>query len=283
MVLDTGYSKRDNGEQHKPKGGTIGTIIIGAAVAVVAIVVLLFFIRWLYPSAESVRVSFGVGKYVEIEMPAQKLDYKNLIRSLFENEELKILFDNELKTTYDIYHIDDPDLIKELESTRHIYQIDDVDLSKKLSELFPENYEEDFYLRSSQMNSLLEKHPVIRDLREKSKRHEPPFQFVGQQVKFGLPANPSDRPKAGFVNATIGSQFVGKIIEIRNPDRPNLCLTLEGRAAFARTDIVDMQLNEDQVDYLFGTMYERTVTGIVFVLPEGAKISDPSVEETAED
>lgn len=217
-------------------------------------------IRFLYPHAKSIEVSVGEGKYVKIEIQDGKTNYADFINELFRNEASRMNLTNELKIHYDMYHIDD------------------MDLAQRLSELLPISTEDDVVEMCVEMNSIIEEHPVIKTLREKSKKYQPPFQFVGKEVAIGVPAQSYFWPKPGFVNVPFESQYVGRIIELRNKIDSRK-LILRGKAAFAKTDNVDMQLNRGQAVFLFDRIVHTTAEGVAFILQEGAEIHDPTGQE----
>lgn len=232
----------------------------GAIIVSMSLLAVLAGIRLLYPYAKSIEVSVGEGKYVKIEIQDGKTEYTDLINELFQNETSRMALTNELKIHYDMYHIDD------------------VDLTQRLSELLPTSTEDDIVERVVKMNNIIEEHPVIKALREKSKKHQPPFQFVGKKVKIGVPAQAYFWPKPGLVNVPFESQYVGRIIELRNKIDSRK-LILRGRAAFAKTDNVDMQLNRKQAVFLFDRIIHTTTEGVAFILQEGAEIHDPTGQE----
>lgn len=217
-------------------------------------------IRFLYPHAKSIEVSMGEGKYVKIEIQDGKTEYADLINGLFQNEASRMVLTNELKIHYDMYHIDD------------------VDLAQRLSKLLPTSTEDDVVKRAVEMNNTIEEHPVIKALREKSRKYQPPFQFVGKEVAIGVPAQSYFWPNPGFVNVPFESQYVGRIIELRNKIDSRK-LILRGRAAFAKTDNVDMQLNRKQAVFLFDRIVHTTAEGVAFILQEGAETHDPTGQE----
>ncbi len=234
--------------------------ISGVIIVSISLLVLVVGIRFLYPHAKSIEVSIGEGKYVKIEMQDGKTEYADLINELFQNEASRMALSNELKIHYDMYHIDD------------------VDLAQRLSELLPTSTEDDVVARCVEMNNIIEEHPVIKALREKSKEYQPPFQFVGKKVKIGVPAQSHFWPNPGLVNVPFESQYVGRIIELRNKIDSRK-LILRGRAAFAKTDNVDMQLNRKQAVFLFDRIIHTTTEGVAFILQEGVEIYDPTGQE----
>jgi len=238
----------------------LSSAITGAIIGSIALLLPLVGIRFLYPHAKSIEVSMGEGKYVKIEIQDGKTEYADLINGLFQNEASRMVLTNELKIHYDMYHIDD------------------VDLAQRLSKLLPTSTEDDVVKRAVEMNNTIEEHPVIKALREKSRKYQPPFQFVGKEVAIGVPAQSYFWPNPGFVNVPFESQYVGRIIELRNKIDSRK-LILRGRAAFAKTDNVDMQLNRKQAVFLFDRIVHTTAEGVAFILQEGAETHDPTGQE----
>jgi hypothetical protein len=126
-----------------------------------------------------------------------------------------------------------------------------VDALKDLCSLGPDMKPEE---RRQQMETCV-KIPVISQLRSLAESHEPPFHYIGFKVKIGIP---DPEPKEGTANVClknprIPSEFLGKEIELTNPDN-NVSITVKATGHYKCTGyniFPDIQLSLNDARKLF--------------------------------
>jgi hypothetical protein len=214
-------------------------------------------LTYLVTQASSFKVSFDTAGQISVEMSKKDQPAGELLEKMFQSDMAR------------------PYLLQWLKS-KSIYSVDDTAMVDALAGLLPEIDEQNPIERQRRYSDELEKHKSIAILRERAAQYQPPFQHVGRKVKIGVPENEENRPPSYKVNVPFDSPWVGKRIKIYNPYNSNKFLTLEGKAAFAKTDNVDMQLNYDQAIYLFTSIVAVTVEGVAYVLPYSEDPYDPT-------
>jgi len=99
------------------------------------------------------------------------------------------------------------------------------------------------------------KKPVISQLRSLAENHEPPFHYIGFEVKIGIP---DPEPKEGTANVCLKNpripvEFLGKEIELTNPDnKVSIIVKATGYYKCTGYNIFpDIQLNLNDARRLF--------------------------------
>ena len=148
-------------------------------------------------------------------------------------------------------------------------------LGTELSITHPDGDEESAIERANRLNLALKGNPLIAVLRDRARRYKPPFQYIGTPVRVRVPDG--NQPRSTIVFVAFESDLDGKVVQIRNPDSDRQ-LTLRAIGAYHSTTAVDIQMNTQQVQSLFGRA-DTTVHALAFVLPSSSLPENVSGDE----
>ena len=228
-------------------------VVVFVASVLLNVVLVAFFLF----KGNTMKISFDTLNKVNIELSGKEVRYKVILDKMMDEQETASYFVDWLRG-------------------KDFYNIEDVSFVDSLAEMLPELSEENPIELQRKYSDILSKHKMIKKLRDNAFQNLPPFQFIGTRVKIGVPEFLVNRPPAFKVNVPFDSPYVGKKIKLYSPSSSNIFLTLQGKAAFQKTDAVDMQLNADQAVYLFSSISAKTIEGIAYVLPSSEELFDPA-------
>ena len=108
--------------------------------------------------------------------------------------------------------------------------------------------------------------PVVAGLRDLSDRRLPPFHYIGEIVRIGVPEE-ADRPPDGRANACRNGTFWRREVELTNPvNRKKITVEASGHYPCADPSTADIQLSEADALELFETptqKYEQAIAVVV--------------------
>jgi hypothetical protein len=119
--------------------------------------------------------------------------------------------------------------------------------------------------RKARLEGAIAENPLIADLRGRVRELQPPFQYIGKEVRVGVPSG--NRPRSNVAYVAFGSEFDGRVVEIWNPMNDKR-LTVFAQGAFLPTAAVtvDFQMNMRQAVDLFDRV-EQTADAVAVILP----------------
>ncbi len=119
--------------------------------------------------------------------------------------------------------------------------------------------------RKTRLEGAIAENPLIADLRGRVRELQPPFQYIGKEVRVGVPSG--NRPRSNVAYVAFGSEFDGRVVEIWNPMNDKR-LTVSAQGAFLPTTAVtvDFQMNRRQAVDLFDRV-EQTADAVAVILP----------------
>ena len=119
--------------------------------------------------------------------------------------------------------------------------------------------------RKTRLEGAIAENPLIADLRGRARELQPPFQYIGKEVRVGVPSG--NRPRSNVAYVAFGSEFDGRVVEIWNPMNDKR-LTVSAQGAFLPTAAVtvDFQMNRRQAVDLFNRV-EQTADAVAVILP----------------
>jgi hypothetical protein len=120
------------------------------------------------------------------------------------------------------------------------------------------------------LNSCIEQHPIISDLRNRARAHEVPFETVADEISIGIPSKMENQPNKGKANGCSDGKFVRHRVEIydRTSTR-HYIVNVTGRYACSVGLAPDLQLNPSEAGWLFGNSnFDRKQKAYALVLYE---------------
>jgi hypothetical protein len=177
-----------------------------------------------------------------------------LMSRVFEEEESRASALEWLRRRQGLFHFDDPTLADTLAA---------IVPSRIRAESGSALMEE-----ARRTNELIDRHPALKELRDRALSQKPPFHPVAMPIRVGLPEDAAHHPRPCTMSVVRGGPLERRRILLKNHQNTRE-LILYGKGGITDPAAsVDVHLNGDQVQYLFGQIAGgTTVEGYVVILP----------------
>ncbi len=152
---------------------------------------------------------------------------------------------------------------------KDLFHYRDIGLAGRLGDAMPDatthGNGETLDERKARLEGAIAENPLIADLRGRARELQPPFQYIGKEIRVGVPSR--NRPQSNVAYVAFGSEFDGRVVEIWNPMNDKR-LTVSAQGAFLPTAAVtvDFQMNRRQAVDLFDRV-EQTADAVAVMLP----------------
>ncbi len=148
-----------------------------------------------------------------------------------------------------------------------IFALEDLSLIEAIEELCPDIPNEPFEARQRRLEGCT-KIPVVERLRLLAENRRPPFQYIGREVRIGVPEKEEHRPKDGHANVCRTKGYLGRKIELTNPANRN-SIVVKATGSYPCTGFAkfpDLQLNPQDARAMFDRPLQEYETAIAVVL-----------------
>jgi hypothetical protein len=195
-------------------------------------------------SSTNIEMKIPGGGSLQLNAKKDFKDPATVLSALFAQDSSRQAAIDWLKSKEQMFAVSDPDLVSALQSL----------CPGKL----PGGASEPFQARQARLSKCLDV-PALKRLRYIAEHHRAPFEYIGQDVRIGIPANKSDQPDPNKASVCRNGDFANMEIELSDPvSKGSIQVTATGSyLCTGYTDYAQVQLNTAEAWDLF----HRTVVG----------------------